>query len=132
MGAFDGLSRVIHIGSFSKTLSAAVRCGYVAARPEWIESLCGLGIATSFGGGRLAADILLTALTDGGYRKHMEAVRMRLAAAMGKTVARLKAIGVTPWLLPQAGMFIWCRLPENIDAAVAWRGAGDDPTYSAT
>ena len=121
LAAFDGLSRVIHIGSFSKTLSASVRCGYVAARPDWIESLCGLGIATSFGGGRLAADILLTALTDSGYRKHMESVRIRLAAAMGRTVARLKAIGVTPWLLPQAGMFIWCRLPDDIDAAVVAR-----------
>lgn len=121
LAAFDGLSRVIHIGSFSKTLSASVRCGYVAARPQWIEGLCDLAIATSFGGGRLATDILLAALTDRGYRRHMETVRVRLAAAMGKTVARLKAIGVTPWLVPQAGMFVWCRAPAGIDAAVVAR-----------
>ncbi|MFX8414298.1 aminotransferase class I/II-fold pyridoxal phosphate-dependent enzyme, partial [Acinetobacter baumannii] len=28
----DGLHRVIRIGSFSKTLSASFRCGYIAAR----------------------------------------------------------------------------------------------------
>ncbi|MFP3617352.1 aminotransferase class I/II-fold pyridoxal phosphate-dependent enzyme, partial [Paraburkholderia sp. SIMBA_050] len=42
LAAFDGLSRVVSIGSFSKTLSAAIRCGYVAARPEWIDALVDL------------------------------------------------------------------------------------------
>lgn len=49
LSAFDGLSRVIQIGSFSKTISASVRCGYIAARGEWIESLVDLKIATTFG-----------------------------------------------------------------------------------
>ena len=33
LAALDGLARVIRIGSFSKTLSASIRCGYIAARP---------------------------------------------------------------------------------------------------
>ncbi|GGA39571.1 GntR family transcriptional regulator [Dyella nitratireducens] len=121
LAAFDGLSRVIHIGSFSKTISASLRCGYIAARIDWIESLADLKIATAFGGGRLAADIVLTALTDSGYRKHMETIRLRLAEQMEKTVSRLKAIGIKPWLMPQAGMFLWCRLPEGMDAATLAR-----------
>ncbi len=121
LAAFDGLARVIQIGSFSKTLSASLRCGYIAARSDWIDSLIDLKIATSFGGGRLAADILLTALTDSGYRKHMEAIRTRLADAMAKTVTRLEALGIIPWLVPVAGMFLWCRLPQGIDAATIAR-----------
>ncbi|MEZ5577190.1 MAG: hypothetical protein R3F44_16795 [Candidatus Competibacteraceae bacterium] len=39
-------------------------------------------------------------LTDSGYRKHMERVRLRLAEAMMKTIARLKVIGIQPWLVP--------------------------------
>ncbi|BCQ47695.1 hypothetical protein ERHA55_52220 (plasmid) [Erwinia rhapontici] len=46
----DGLDRVIRTGSFSKTLSASVRCGYIACRAEWIEGLIDLQIATNFGG----------------------------------------------------------------------------------
>ena len=61
LAAFDGLDRVIHIGSFSKTLSASARCGFVAARPEWIEGLTDLKIATSFGGGRLTAELVCRA-----------------------------------------------------------------------
>lgn len=126
LAAFDGLSRVIHIGSFSKTISASLRCGYIAARADWINSLTDLKLATSFGGGRLAADILLAALTDSGYRKHMESVRTRLAQARDKTIARLEAIGITPWLVPQSGMFLWCRLPEGIDAATIARACLKD------
>lgn len=121
LAAFDGLSRVIQIGSFSKTLSASLRCGYLAARPDWIDALADLKLATGFGGSRLAADLLLIALTDSGYRRHMEAVRIRLAEAREKTLPRLAALGITPWLTPQAGMFLWCRLPEGVDAAALAR-----------
>lgn len=51
LAAMDGLSRVFYIGSFSKTLSASLRCGYIAAPKEWVESLLDLKIATGFGGG---------------------------------------------------------------------------------
>jgi DNA-binding transcriptional MocR family regulator len=117
MAAFNGLSRVIHIGSFSKTISASVRCGYIAARADWIENLIDLKIATTFGSGRLAADIVLTALTDSGYRKHMETVRLKLAQETAKAITRLAAINIKPWLIPRAGMFLWCQLPKGADAA---------------
>ncbi|MBY3595024.1 aminotransferase-like domain-containing protein [Rhizobium bangladeshense] len=123
LAAFDGLERVIHIGSFSKTLSASARCGFVAARPEWIEGLTDLKIATSFGGGRMTAELVLNVLSDGGYRKHMEMLRQRLAGAMTEVSARLKGLGIKPWLEPQAGMFLWCRLPDGIDAANVARAA---------
>ncbi|AIR90318.1 PLP-dependent aminotransferase family protein [Pseudomonas cremoricolorata] len=121
LAAFDGLSRVIQIGSFSKTVSASIRCGYVAARGDWIERLVDLKIATSFGGGRLAADIIHQAITDSGYRKHMERVRRRLNDERERTVPKLSALGIEPWTIPRAGMFLWCQLPERMDAAVLAR-----------
>lgn len=117
LSAFDGLDRVIQIGSFSKTLSASIRCGYIAARPDWIDGLLDLKIATSFGGGHLASELVLAVLRDGGYRKHMEGLRLRLARAMSDVGARLGQIGIVPWHVPQAGMFLWCRLPDGINAA---------------
>lgn len=117
LAAFDGLSRVIQTGSFSKTLSASLRCGYIAARGDWIDGLVDLKLATSFGGGRLAADLALSALTDSGYRRHLESIRRRLGQEMARTLQRLQAIGIEPWLVPRAGMFAWCRLPHGQDAA---------------
>ncbi|MCB1922019.1 MAG: PLP-dependent aminotransferase family protein, partial [Candidatus Competibacteraceae bacterium] len=56
---------------------------------------------------------------------------LRLAEAMMKTIARLKAIGIRPWLVPQAGMFLWCRLPEGINAATIARSCLKDSVVLA-
>ncbi len=117
LAAYDGLDRVIHIGSFSKTLSASVRCGFIAARQDWIDGLVDLKVASSFSCGQLSAELVYLSLKDGSYRKHVENLRIRLAKAMAEVSARLEAIGVVPWLKPQAGMFLWCKLPEGLDAA---------------
>jgi len=121
LAALDGLSRVIHIGSFSKTLSASLRCGYIAARREWIDGLVDLKVATSFAGGHLGSAVVLDALMDSGYRRHMERVRQRLAEARETTLARLGTLGIRPWLVPSAGMFLWCALPEGVDAVALSR-----------
>lgn len=127
LAAFDGLNRVVHIGSFSKTLSASVRCGFIAAPRDWIEQLTDLKIATTFGGGRLAAELVLALLRDGSYRKHMDLLRARLSRAMGETGARLKTIGITPWIDQPAGLFLWCSLPDGVDAAdIARRALADN------
>ena len=63
LAALDGLARVIRIGSFSKTLSASIRCGYIAARPDWIEGLVDLQVATNFGGpSPVAAELVFATL----------------------------------------------------------------------
>jgi len=123
LAAFDGLDRVIQIGSFSKTLSAAARCGFIAAKAEWIEGIVDLKIATTFGGGRLNAELVLAVLGDGGYRRHMDGLRGRLERARFEIAGRLRSIGIEPWLEPQAGMFLWCRLPDGVDAADVARAA---------
>lgn len=117
LAALDNLSRVIFIGSFSKTLSASIRCGYIIAKPEWIDQIADLKIATSFSHNGLSAKILHTALTDGSYRKHLDLLKVRLAQAMQETIAKLKSIRIEPWIEPKTGIFVWCRLPEGVDAA---------------
>ena len=37
LAALDSLSNVFYIGSFSKTLSASLRCGYIAAPNQWVD-----------------------------------------------------------------------------------------------
>ncbi|WP_411036317.1 PLP-dependent aminotransferase family protein [Shinella sp. BYT-45] len=118
LSALDGLSRVVRIGSFSKTLSASARCGYIAARPDWIEGLVDLQIATNFGGPNpISSEIVAHMLAGGGYRKHMEELRRRLVRARRETADRLHRLGIEPWLLPRGGFNLWCRLPDGLDSA---------------
>ncbi len=123
LAAFDGLERVIHIGSFSKTLSAAVRCGFIAVRAEWIAPLIDMKIATSFTHDPLSAELLYHLLSNGHYRKHMADVREKLAALRPKVLQRLADTGIRPWHVPQAGMLLWCELPDGTDASEVARQA---------
>ena len=124
LAALDGLSRVIRIGSFSKTLSASIRCGYIVARPDWIEALVDVQVATSFGGpSPVAAELVSSTLSDGSYRKHLDALRRRLSTARRKTGSKLAALGIQPWIMPRGGFYLWCPLPNDRDAADVARAA---------
>ena len=127
LAALDGFRRVIHIGSFSKTLSAAVRCGFIAARPDWIDGITDLKLVTCFGNGAMAARLVHTLRIDGSYRRHVDGLRGKLARAMGETLRRVEALGLTPWVEPRAGMLLWAALPDGLDSAeVARRALAQD------
>lgn len=129
--AFDGLDRVIRVGSFSKSVSSAVRLGYIAAARDWIGAMTDLRIATGLTGNPISAELVRTVLSDTGFRRHMERLRGRAAQARHSALKRLKALGVEPWIEPGAGFFLWCRLPGGIDAAeVARRGIAENIVYA--
>lgn len=117
LASFDGLNRVIHVGSFSKVLTASARCGYLALRPDWAESIVDLKLATTLSSSGLGAELVNSLLRQGSYRHHVDAMRSRLADAMGRTLHRLDKLGITPWMKPQGGMFLWMRLPDGLDSA---------------
>jgi len=124
LAVLDGLDRVIRIGSFSKTVSASIRCGHIAARPDWIDALVDLQVATNFGGpSPVAAELLCCVLADGGTRKHTQTLHTRLAKARREVAAKLKLIGIVPWVMPKGGFYLWCRLPDGQDAAEVARAA---------
>jgi DNA-binding transcriptional MocR family regulator len=77
-------------------------------------------------------------LTEAGYRRHLSGLRARLAEAMGRTLARLRAAGLTPWIEPRGGVFLWARLPDGLDATAVARlalaegvGLAPGPVFSA-
>ncbi len=124
LAVFDGLVNVIRIGSFSKTLSASVRCGYIAARPDWIEAMVDLQVATNFGGASpVAAQLVFDSLMDSGYRRHVEALRRRLSGARREATNRLADLGVRTWVTPRGGFYLWGRLPDAEDASAVARAA---------
>ena len=82
-----------------------------------------LKLATTLGNSSLAASALHRVLTEGGYRRHLDALRPRLADAIGLTVQRLKPLGVTPWVEPRGGIFLWAQLPDGLDAVEVAKAA---------
>ena len=132
LSALDGLNRVIRVGSFSKTLSASARCGYIAARRDWIDELIDLQVATNFGGpSPVAAELVAHVLTGGRYRKHMEDIRLRLVRARREVAGKLADLGLELWLMPRGGFYLWCRLPNGLKAAEVARAALEEDVLLA-
>ncbi|KAF1026993.1 MAG: HTH-type transcriptional regulator NorG [Acinetobacter bereziniae] len=114
--SFAGFKHVIQIGSFTKTLSAAVRCGYIIADPKLIDDLIDLRIATNFSHGHLNAEIIYQALMDSSYTKHLDWLKKQLVKLSNDTIQKLELLGIEPWIIPTAGIFLWCILPKGIQA----------------
>ena len=123
LAALDGYARVLQVGGYSKTVTAAMRVAYIAGRPDWIEALVDLKLATTLGNSSFAAAALHAFLAEGGYRRHLDALRPRLAAATARLSAQLRALGVRLWVEPRAGIFAWAELPDGLDATEVARMA---------
>ncbi|GAB6854540.1 aminotransferase-like domain-containing protein [Asaia astilbis] len=122
LAPLDGLERVVRVGSFSKTLSASLRCGYVAAQPSLIDTIADLQIATGFAGiSPVTAGVVLHVLKGGSYRRHLEKLHRRLAKARKDVVGRLDALGIRPLVTPTGGFTLWCSMPQECDVTVLAR-----------
>lgn len=110
----DGLEHVIRIGSFSKTLSASVGCGYIAARKDLIEGLIDLHVATNFGGpSPVATEVIADVLEGGSYWKHMLEIQRRLEKSREMVMRKLEALEISPWTVPKGGFYLRYRLPDG-------------------
>lgn len=123
LASLDELQRVVYLGSFSKTLSGAVRCGYITARPDWAEGLVDLKLAKSFGNNEASARLIHHLLTDGSYRKHMDAVRVKLRRMALHARRQIRECGMELWHEPEEGLFLWVDAGEGVDTAALARSA---------
>jgi DNA-binding transcriptional MocR family regulator len=115
--AFDTTGNVLLCGSFSKTLAPGFRVGYVAPgrfreRVELLKFSHTVATAT------LPQLAIARFLEEGGYDRHLRALRRHLAAQverMAEAVAEHFPEG-TRVARPSGGSLLWVELPARVDA----------------
>ena len=112
----DQLNRVIYVGSFSKTLGAGLRVGFLAAHPDLARDLTAQKMLASLTTPELGERLVYQVLSDGYYRKHVDHVRARLARSLEPAIRNLERAGLTLFHEPAAGMFLWAHAGEHRDA----------------
>ena len=127
LASLDQLQRVVHLGSFSKTISPNLRVGYVAAHPDVLEDLAQLKMISGLTSSEFSERLAYGALIDGRWRKHLRMLRQRLADAHQRSAERLERMGFELFAQPAAGMFLWARHPAIDNAStLAYQAAEQD------
>ncbi|NUT74629.1 PLP-dependent aminotransferase family protein [Pseudomonas sp. C1C7] len=108
--------RVIYVGSYSKTLSSALRVGFVVATARTIERLAEVKMISSMGASAFSEAVLACLLANGAYRNLVQRQRQRLSRDRS---ALLQLLEDTEWEVfgkPVGGLFVWAR-PRMTDYA---------------
>jgi 2-aminoadipate transaminase len=113
----DGL--VIHLSTFSKTLSPGMRIGWVVAAPEIIQELIICKQAADLHTSTIVQRAVARALEIFDYEAHIREL-CRVYGERCETM--IEAIekhfpAETRWTKPQGGLFLWVELPENINGS---------------
>jgi DNA-binding transcriptional MocR family regulator len=109
LASLEQLRQVIYVGSFSKTLGANLRVGFLAAAPERVAELADLKLLTTLTSPELGERVISRILSEGHYRKHLERLRARLDGVREPTRQRLESMGLAVAGDPSAGIFLWAR-----------------------
>ncbi|WP_343593744.1 PLP-dependent aminotransferase family protein [Paracidovorax wautersii] len=120
LAAMDHFERVIHIGSFSKTVAPALRSGFLAAGDQRIERMLLMRSVGSIHSSLLTDQIVHCLLTEGGYEQHCEKLQKKLASRGKALLAKIRARG---WHAVEtgAGMYLWMSPGEGVDAKSVWK-----------
>jgi DNA-binding transcriptional MocR family regulator len=116
LSALDGLERTLYLGSFSKSLSAALRVGYVACSADLAQDLADLKILTAVSSSEYAERAVETLLAERRHARHLEQLRAQLAEATHNAYALLDRMGAEVFVRPAHSLFIWARWPGFDDA----------------
>jgi len=116
-GGIDN-ARTMFLGTLSKTLSPALRIGWVCGPKAVIEKLVLLKQGADLHVSTINQMVAHRAVSEG-YDQHLHRLRGAYghkARVMLAALDRAMPEGVT-WSHPEGGMFVWIDLPEGIDGA---------------
>lgn len=112
LAAMDGLRRVIRVGSFSKTLSPALRVGSICAARSLLPELVRVKMLTGLTTSEINERAVYDAVGSRPYRKLVERLVRQLGDARERAVERLGEAGLVPLAQPRGGMFVSAGWPE--------------------
>jgi 2-aminoadipate transaminase len=110
-------TRVIHVGSFSKTLSPALRLGYVVADWAVMSRLVGLKRETDSGTGALE-QMVVAEYFSRNFAAHVGELTGVLKEKLDTMIEALESefgITIEKMWRPKGGIFLWIKLPDKVD-----------------
>lgn len=131
LAALDQLERVIYVSSFSKTLSADLRVGYIAGAVDRIHALCDLKMLTLVSTSEFVERVVYQLLSNGQYWRHLSHLRDRISEALGPGQKALERLGLTVRHSQSGGYYLWVELPQGMTESALVRSAAERSIFLA-
>lgn len=131
LAALDQLDRVLHVGTFSKTLSASLRVGYVAAHPAMAVALSDIKLLTVVATSDHVERFVFGLIAGGHYLRHLRRLRGRVETAMRQALGDLDRIGLRVSRPRDGGFYLWAELPPGTDELALCRRAAEHSIFLA-
>lgn len=110
---------VIYVSSFSKTVSASIRCGFIVASKSVIKTLTRLKMITVINTSSIMENILNHLIASGALTNHLQALKYLSAEKSAAAITALNKIeGLTLYPHNPSGNFLWFRIPMDDKKAV--------------
>jgi GntR family transcriptional regulator/MocR family aminotransferase len=122
LASLDRAGRVIHIGSFSKTLSPSVRLGFLVVPPDLASRFA--EFAACLAPAPAPAQQIATAefMREGHYLRHLRRTKRTYAAKQRTLLERLRAAAGAGQVVPSGLTLLW-KLPRGTSDVVVAREA---------
>ncbi|MGC7840747.1 PLP-dependent aminotransferase family protein [Pseudomonas sp. L7] len=121
VAALDQLRRSLYIGSFSKSVSAALRVGYIAGSKEAIDELADLQMMLHTSCSELCERTADVILSEGHFLRHLMRLQDRVREATAGGLRVLDELGAEVFCRPEQSLYLWARFPGIDDTAVLTR-----------
>ncbi|WP_428644592.1 PLP-dependent aminotransferase family protein [Roseibium sp.] len=115
LAALDELNRVLYLGTFSKTLSASLRCGYVAGNPEIVRRLADIKMITLVNSSEHVERFVFNLIQAGHYLRHLRRLKGRVEEAYKAAVDAMETLGLAVRECSIPGFYLWVEFPEHVD-----------------
>lgn len=115
LASMDGLSRVISVNGYSKTIAPSLRAGYVACSPGLVEDILRTKMVTGLTTSEVSERIVFEVLSDPAHRRSVDHIRSRMAIAREACRGMLEAAGLSLLTVPDGGMFLSAGWPVSPD-----------------
>ncbi len=115
LAKLDGFKNLIFVGSYSKLLSASLRCGYIVSHREVAREVADLKMITTVNSARYSEILIADMIESGRYAKHLVQLRKRLEEAKTTCLSEIQKLGMQCHTTSPDGYYTLLYFGQNTD-----------------
>lgn len=111
IAALDQLHRTIYVGTFSKTISPALRVGFLACKAELASDLADVKMLMDVSTSEYNERIVNQIIEESHFQRHISRLAERITRASGEAMDFLRSVDAKVFFHSPQSLFLWVSFP---------------------